>query len=410
MCLVSAAVTLLTALPLMGQTRWFKGNTHTHTWWSDGDAPTEIAAKWYRDHRYHFLVITDHTTVPTKAKWITPKGRQEEALTIFNKTNAMEHVPKREQNGQVEYQIRPLSEIRPLFEKTDEFLLIEGEEISEHYEKRPIHVNALNVQNQIELQKGGGVTEVIQNDVNAVQAQREKTRQPMITQINHPNFGWALTAEDIASVKGCRLLEVYNGHPGVRNAGDATHPSCEEIWDIVLALRLGELKLPVIYGVADDDAHNFSKFNDKSANPGRGWVYVHAKTLAPTDIIEAMERGDFYASSGVVLKEISFSSNTLTIEIEPKDGVTYKTQFIGTPKKFDRTSKPRTEDPKAAITRKYSSEIGKIYAEKTGTKVSYTLTGDELYIRAKVISTAKPANPTPENQYEAAWVQPVQPK
>ena len=28
-----------------------------------------------------------------------------------------------------------------------------------------------------------------------------------------------------------KFFEVYNGHPGVHNAGDAAHLSTEEIWD-----------------------------------------------------------------------------------------------------------------------------------------------------------------------------------
>ena len=42
------------------QPRWWKGNTHTHTWWSDGDSPPEIVSAWYREHDYDFLVLSDH--------------------------------------------------------------------------------------------------------------------------------------------------------------------------------------------------------------------------------------------------------------------------------------------------------------------------------------------------------------
>ena len=40
--------------------KWFKGNTHTHTTLSDGDSPPETVAKWYKDHGYQFVVMTDH--------------------------------------------------------------------------------------------------------------------------------------------------------------------------------------------------------------------------------------------------------------------------------------------------------------------------------------------------------------
>jgi hypothetical protein len=40
--------------------RWYKGNTHAHTTKSDGDATPRQAVRWYQDHEYNFLVITDH--------------------------------------------------------------------------------------------------------------------------------------------------------------------------------------------------------------------------------------------------------------------------------------------------------------------------------------------------------------
>src|SRR6188508_2948403 len=39
---------------------WFKGNTHTHTINSDGDSTPDEVVRWYREHGYQFLVLTDH--------------------------------------------------------------------------------------------------------------------------------------------------------------------------------------------------------------------------------------------------------------------------------------------------------------------------------------------------------------
>ena len=39
---------------------WYKGNTHTHTLNSDGDSTPEDVVRWYREHEYNFLVLTDH--------------------------------------------------------------------------------------------------------------------------------------------------------------------------------------------------------------------------------------------------------------------------------------------------------------------------------------------------------------
>ena len=44
----------------MADLNWYKGNLHTHTTKSDGDADPEIVVEWYKKHGYDFLVLSDH--------------------------------------------------------------------------------------------------------------------------------------------------------------------------------------------------------------------------------------------------------------------------------------------------------------------------------------------------------------
>ena len=53
----------------------------------------------------------------------------------------------------------------------------------------------------------------------------------MIPHINHPNFGYGISLDDMIALKGERFFEVYNGHPSVHNLGDSVHISTEEMWD-----------------------------------------------------------------------------------------------------------------------------------------------------------------------------------
>ena len=76
------------------------------------------------------------------------------------------------------------------------------------------------------------------------------------------------------------------------------NPGLEQMWDDILTH--GKL----IYGIAVDDAHHFKgEFSRDRANPGRGWIVVRAAELSPLAILEAMESGDFYASTGVTLSD-----------------------------------------------------------------------------------------------------------
>ena len=124
--------------------------------------------------------------------------------------------------------------------------------------------------------------------------------------------------------------------------------------------------------------------------PGRGWVHVLATELTPDAIITAMRSGAFYASSGVTLGTITSSSDSLALTIEPQDGVTFTTQFIGTRMNDDA---PRTP--------------GEILATSTDMAPAYTMRGDELYVRARVVSSREHPNPFAPGDMQTAWVQPI---
>ncbi len=61
------------------------------------------------------------------------------------------------------------------------------------------------------------------------------------------------------------------------------------------------------------------------------------------------------------------------------------------------------------VTHRYSDDIGATLATVVGANPSYTLKGDEIYVRAIVTSSKLKANPYVEGEFEKAWVQPVVP-
>jgi hypothetical protein len=124
-----------------------------------------------------------------------------------------------------------------------------------------------------------------------------------------------------------------------------------------------------------------------------------------------MQRGDFYASSGVTLNDVRFdkASKTLQITIAPEPGVTYTTQFIGTRKGYDRAVEkvPTPEGDNVPFRLRYSKDVGAILATSDSLTPSYALTGDELYVRALITSSQAPKNPLDQTQKAKAWTQPV---
>ena len=391
-----------------GDSRWWKGNLHTHSLWSDGDDYPEAVVDWYKKNGYDFVALSDHNVLARGDRWIDVTASAGGIVAFESYVTAFgpDWVEQRRENGTLQVRLKTLEEYRGLFEESGRFLTIESEEITDRFESKPVHVNATNVVESIEPQGGSSVREVMQNNVDAVLDQRRRTGQAMFPHINHPNFGWAVKVEDLIALEGERFFEVYNGHPSVNNYGDYDRPSTERMWDILLAQRLsgGE---EIMFGIAVDDAHHYRDLDSAHANPGRGWVMVRAARLAPDDLIAAMEAGDFYGSSGVVLSGIRVIDAGITIDIQQEDGVTYNTQFIGTRSGYAPAIPLENPDPDAPVEFQYSEDIGTVLAEVTGTSPSYTFVGDELYIRAKIISSKVKTNPYKAGEVEVAWTQPV---
>ncbi len=386
---------------------WLKGNLHTHSLWSDGDDFPEMIIDWYKTNGYHFLALSDHNVLPAEERWIEIHKESNRYLVYreYLEKFGDDWVEMKDRDSLLLVRLKTLSEYDSLFEKSGQFLIIPSEEITDRFERKPIHVNATNLAEFIPPQGGNSVMEVMQNNVNAVLRQRERTGQLMFPHLNHPNFGWAVKLEDIIALKGERFFEVYNGHPAVHNEGDEFHPSTARMWDIVLTENLERGGKP-LYGIAVDDAHNYRDLDSNHSNPGRGWVMVQTDQLTPEAIIIAMESGEFYSTSGVVLQDIQHKDNTIYISIQTEEGVTYSTQFIGTKKGYMPSIAATLGTETASVTRYYSAEIGEVFLEVQGISPSYTCSGDEIYVRAKVISSKLKENPYKEGETEAAWIQP----
>jgi hypothetical protein len=301
-----------------GEARWFKGNTHTHTLNSDGDSTPDDVVRWYREHGYQFLVLTDHNF-----------------LTSVDTLNALHGADQK-------------------------FLVVKGEEVTDRFGEKPLHINGLDVARIVAPQGGQSVVDVLQRNVDAIR------KAEGIPHINHPNFRWAITSDELRQVKNTRLFEIYNGHPQVNNLGGGGVPGLEEAWDAILSSGT------LLYGIAVDDAHNFKDpGNPNVSGPGRGWVMVRAARLDARLVLEAMERGDFYASTGVVLEDVRADAKAVTVTVKPDSFAKYRIQFVG--------------------------KGGRVLRDVAEPAATYQIVGNEGYVRARVI----------ESNGRMAWVQPV---
>lgn len=370
---------------------WYKGNTHTHTLWSDGNDFPEMIVAWYKEREYDFLALSDHNILSRGEKWMkveaVAKRQKKPGATALEKYREKfgEWVETRGEGPAEEVRLRALAEFRPKFEKPGEFLLIEAEEITDRFRNNQVHINALNLDEVIPPQKGASVVETVRNNLRMVAEQAERLGRPIVAHLNHPNFHYSFTAEQLAEVIEEHFFEVYNGHPGINHLGDADHPGDEQLWDVANAIRLGKLDAAPLFGVATDDSHDYHGGN---VSPGRGWIMVHAEKLEADALMQSMKNGDFYSSSGVVLEEVSFADGVLTVKVASQEESKFMVEFVGT-RKGD------------------GAEPGEVFLVEDGPVATYRMKGDELYVRAVVTSTRLHPNPSFTDQREQAWTQPV---
>jgi hypothetical protein len=374
--------------------RYWKGNLHTHSLWTDGTEFPELIAAWYRDHGYNFLAVTEHDMLQEGERWVDinapdpgwpPRNASTKAaLPLYRERFGASWVTERVEGGKHLVRLRGLSEYRAMFEKPDSFLLIMSEEITD---KGGAHLNAFNLAAAILPRGGANSAERTANNLAAVAEYTQKSGRTIVSIVNHPNFVWTLKAEEIANTSA-RLFEVFNGHTMTNSAGDSVHPGTEQMWDVMLTIRHERGGGP-IYGVATDDAHEYRATSDTISMPGRAWVMVRADQLTPEKLLAALHNGDFYASTGVTLRSIRQNERGIAIAIQPEANTTYRTQFIGTRK---------------------GSRVAEVLKEAQGVQPWYDFEGNERYVRAKVISSRPRTDPVRGvtlRELQAAWVQPV---
>jgi len=309
--------------------RWYKGNTHTHTLNSDGDSSPGEVAHWYRDHGYDFLVLSDHN-------YLT---QIEELQREFDRETERE--------------------------KGSAFLLIPGEEVSDQYIRESdnrryvVHINAIANTRVVDPQGGASVRDVLQRNIDAIHA------ADGFPHVNHPNYYWSITADDLYSVTRLSHFEIFNGHPQVHDWGGGGFPSLEELWDALLS------RGRIYYGIAVDDAHSFQKWGPDYSNPGRAWVMVRSEELSRASILAALKAGDFYASTGVEFLELEAGGGRLSLRIRQRAEASEKWGLLN-------EFKYRTT---------FVGKDGRILKIDESMTPSYELQPGDLYVRARVDSS-----------------------
>jgi hypothetical protein len=301
-----------------------------------------VVVRWYREHAYNFLSVTDLNY------YTPPEG------------------------------------LRALFDAPGRFIVIPGEEPSMEplgAGVRIVDTVGLGINGPVDLSllAGTSSTEALDSEARAI---RRAGGLPIAA---HPNLTYSVAAPDLVNsdrTSEPRFFEVWNAEPGMNNLGGGDKPSTEKIWD--QALSTGR----VVYGLAVDDSHHFSTMlkstrpDEPLSSPGQAWIMVRSCELTWPSIREAMLRGDFYATTGLKLQD--YQADPTGVRISLND----RTRDLGWSVKG---SNPEL------YTTTFIGRDGQVLKVDTSLTPSYTFTGSELYVRAKVVSS----------DGFVAWTQPV---
>jgi hypothetical protein len=419
----------------------FRGQLHAHSYWSDGRGFPDQAVAAYKQRGYDFFCLSDHNRLADDPnvwrKVVAEEGSWPPNVTQANfdacvQAFGRDWVESKTEGAQTSVRLKTYAEIKAKFDEPGRFLFMPGVELTQTINGYSVHMNYINLPEILPCIKGsdliktvttpGTVSELI--GVNATEAKQmaDKLQRPYLLMLNHPLWVYYDVApQNLIDNPGVRFFEVCNGGSDYAPHPETPNYNPEKFWDVVNAFRC-EQNQPLLYGIGSDDAHFYDekRINDV-CGVGDAWVMVHAESLTPEHLLAAMQRGDFYASSGVLLNDVAFhpANKTLRVKVQTEPGVKYRIHFITTKRGFDRKvakidspagKDTAGKDKPGRVIPLYSEDIGRAVKTVEGDEAEYCMEGDDLYVRASIESDA-PAKTTPyfHSKVKMAWTQPYSP-
>lgn len=267
---------------LLPPVTYYKANFHTHSTVSDGKLTPEQARDAYKAKGYSILALTDHSVMVAHQEL-----NQEDFLLLTGVEIDME-----EQDNPVNILDRKLH------------LCLIGKDPNRQWipfrDPRPI---AASVPYEATNEIGGMARYYNAENINAVIA--ECSRQGFLVIYNHPC--WNLESyPEYAALKGLWGME-YRNSASIASGYDENNSRVYQ--DLLLQ---GNRLVPV----CADDTHRPAHTNGYPVL-GESWNMVGAKALTYESVIEALEKGDLYASCGPEIHSLTLEEGKLRITCSP---------------------------------------------------------------------------------------------
>ena len=404
---------------------WKKGSLHNHTLWSDGATLPEVAVSRIRARGFEFVCLSDHNIfqeIPDA--WVEVRPEAGNWPPAFARTEwefaQSLGIPfdVRQFGYTTSVRLRTFAELKRMFHEPGKFLLIPGGEITTHIrhcDDRPgvfqLHMNYFNVPETLPELVGKNLDDTVKLNWESYRKAAAKVDGETAFQFNHPLWPrYDGPPELLIDNPEIRHVEICNNTIDF-DALDGMY-DCARYWDIVNAFRCIHGH-PLCFASAGDDSHRYDPERiDGIGGVGSAWVMIHCPGEFTVDnMLAAMNRGEYYPTTGVLLDTIRFDPATGNLFVKAAGNEKYTIRFITTKRNFDQATTERyfpwIDDFDRKLLR-YGNDIGVCVREVNGvTEAALTMSEDDLYVRAEVISD-RPGrfNHFPFPPKETAWTQP----
>lgn len=270
--------------------RFFKANLHTHSTVSDGKLTPEQTRDAYKAKGYSILVLTDHSVMVSHQEL-----NQEDFLMLTG----------------VEIDIEERENPVNILDRKLHMCLISKDPARQWIPFRDPYPIPASVPYEAINEIGDQARIYTPENINKVIA--ECNRQGCLVTYNHPC--WSLESyPDYAPLKGLWAMEYRNTESTVSGFDENNGRVYQDL------LMLGNRLMPV----CADDTHR--PFRDGYTVLGDSWNMVAAKELSYESVIEALEKGDLYASCGPQIHSLTWDDAKLHITCSPAAKVQVLTQ------------------------------------------------------------------------------------
>lgn len=278
----------------------YKANLHCHSTLSDGKMTPEELARAYHEHGYSVLSITDHEFFADHSDL----NRDDLLMLTGYELQLVDPTRPRRQDQKCAHMCIISKEphtMKHILFNPDAYDL-----------RRLCHIPE-------EIPKMEYVGEILPEkyyDVELInEAARLANENGMLIAYNHPT--WSLEGEETyTKLKGFYAMEIYNNDCYINCGLDEYNP---RVYDSML--KSGQR----IACIATDDAHAGHPVGHPKCDLFGGWTNIFAESLTYGNIINALEKQDFYASTGPTIRECYYEDGKVYVKTDDVQSISLTT-------------------------------------------------------------------------------------